>query len=226
MQPRRGVWIRLREEEGENMAVKVERALLTVADKRGVAEFGQGLEELGIELIATRGTARALRQAGVSVQSVSQVTGFPETLDGRIKTLHPTIHVAIHAKQTPEHRQQLQDLSLAPIGLVVVNLMPFEEVIRQPGVTPEEALEQIDVGGGSLLRAAAKNYQAVAIVCDPNDYSMVLEALQRRCEVSDAVRAWLALKAFQFSASYEALVAEYLTGELAPILKAARMEMP
>jgi phosphoribosylaminoimidazolecarboxamide formyltransferase/IMP cyclohydrolase len=208
------------------MTIKVERALLTVANKRDVAEFGRGLEELGIELIATGGTARVLRQAGVSVQSVSQVTGFPETLDGRIKTLHPAIHVAIHAKQTPEHRQQLQNLSLSPIGLVAVNLMLFEEVIRQPGVTPEEALEQIDVGGGSLLRAAAKNYQAVAVICDPGDYPMVLAALGRRCEVPDAIRAWLALKAFRLSASYEALVTEYLTRELAPILKAARMDLP
>jgi len=208
------------------MGIKVERALLTVADKRKVAEFGQGLEALGIEIIATLGTARAVRQAGVSVQTVSQVTGFPETLDGRIKTLHPTIHVAIHAKPTPEHRQQLQDLSLSPIGLVAVNLQPFEEIVRRPGVTPEEALEEIDVGGGSLLLGAAKNYQAVTVVCDPNDYPTVLKALRHRREVPDALRAWLALKAFRLSASYEALVTEYLTQELAPLLKAAHMTLP
>ena len=207
------------------MVVKVERALLTVADKKGLAELGQELEALGIELVATRGTARALQQAGVAVRRVAQVTGFPEVLNGRIKTLHPAIHVAIQAKQTPRHQRQLQDLSLSPIGLVVVNLRPFEEIVQQPGVAPEEALEQIDIGGGALLRAAAKNYEAVAVVCDPGDYSMVLQALRRRREVPFATRAWLAVKAFRLSASYEALVAEYLTQELSPVLKAARLRL-
>jgi len=208
------------------MTPKVERALLTVADKRNLAELGQGLAALDIEIIATRGTARSLRQAGVSVQQVAQVTGFPEALDGRIKTLHPAIHVAIQAKPTPDHQQQLQDLSLSPIGLVAVNLMPFEDVIQRPDIMPEEALEQIDVGGGALLRAAAKNFEAVAVVCDPDDYDMVLRTLRRRREVPYAIRAWLALKAFQFSASYEALVAEYLTQKLSPMFRAARLKPP
>ncbi len=208
------------------MRVKVERALLTVADKRGVVELGRGLEALGIELVATRGTARELRQAGVSVQGVAQVTGFPEALDGRIKTLHPAIHVAIQARQTAPHQRQLRNLSLSPIGLVVVNLQFFEEVIQRPGVTPEEALEQIDVGGGALLRAAAKNYEAVAVVCDPDDYAIVLRTLRHRHEVPYVMRAWLALKAFRLSAHYEAVVAEYLTQELSPMLRAARMSLP
>ncbi len=207
------------------MVVKVERALLTVADKKGLAELGQELEALGIELVATRGTARALRQAGVAVRQVAQVTGFPEVLNGRIKTLHPAIHVAIQAKQTPRHQRQLQNLSLSPIGLVVVNLRPFEEIVQQPGIAPEDALEQIDIGGGALLRAAAKNYEAVAVVCDPDDYSTVLQALRHRREVPFATRAWLAVKAFRLSASYEALVAEYLTQELSPVLKAARLRL-
>lgn len=218
--------MRLLEDDGENVMVKVERALLTVADKSGVVEFGRELEVLGIELIATRGTARVLRRAGVPVQAVSQLTGFPETLDGRIKTLHPTIHVAIQAKHTPRHRQQLQDLSLAPIGLVVVNLMLFEEIIQLQGIKPQEALDKIDVGGGALLRAAAKNYEAVAVVCDPGDYSMVLRALRRRREVPYAMRAWLALKAFRLSAHYDVLVTQYLTKELSPMLKAARLKLP
>jgi len=213
-------------EEKRRMTVRVERALLTVADKRNLVEFGRQLEALGIELIATRGTARALRQVGVSVQQVAEVTGFPETLDGRIKTLHPAIHVAIQAKPTPRHQRELQNLSLSPIGLVVVNLMPFEEVIQRPGITPEDALEQIDVGGGALLRAAAMNYEAVAVVCDPDDYSMVLKELRRRHEVPYAVRAWLALKAFQLSASYEALVAEYLSQKLSPVFKTAQLKPP
>ncbi|MFZ5917635.1 MAG: hypothetical protein ACOYZ7_11920 [Chloroflexota bacterium] len=204
------------------MAVKVERALLTVADKSGVGEFGRELERLGIELVATRGTARALRLAGVNVQDVAQVTGFPEALDGRVKTLHPTIHAAIQAQSTPRHQQLLQDLSLSPIGLVVVTLQPFEEVIQQPGITPEEALEQIDVGGGALLRAAAKNYEAVTVVCDPADYDMVLRALRHRCQVPDVMRVWLALKAFRLSAHYEVLVAEYLSRELGPRFKRSR----
>jgi phosphoribosylaminoimidazolecarboxamide formyltransferase/IMP cyclohydrolase len=208
------------------MAVKVERALLTVADKKGVVELARGLEGLDIELIATRGTARMLQQAGVSVQRVSQVTGFPETLDGRIKTLHPAIHVAIQARQTPRHQRQLQDLSLPPIGLVVVNLMPFEKVIQLPGIKPEEALEKVDVGGGALLRAAAKNYEAVAVVCDPADYLRVLQALRHRREVPYAMRTWLALKAFRLSAHYDVLVAEYLTRKLSPMLRAAGLKLP
>jgi phosphoribosylaminoimidazolecarboxamide formyltransferase/IMP cyclohydrolase len=217
---------RLLEGDKQNMTVKVERALLKVAAKKGVVELGQGLEKLGIELLATHGTARVLRQAGVSVQPVSQVTGFPETLDGRIKTLHPAIHVAIQARQTPRHQRQLQDLSLAPIGLVVVNLMPFEEIIQLPNIKPEEALEKVDVGGGALLRAAAKNYEAVAVVCDPGDYSTVLRALRRRRAVPYAMRAWLALKAFRLSACCDVLVAEYLTQALSPMLKAAKLELP
>jgi phosphoribosylaminoimidazolecarboxamide formyltransferase/IMP cyclohydrolase len=208
------------------MAVRVERALLTVADKRGVAEFGRELEALGIELVATRGTARALRQEGVSVQGVDQVTGFPETLDGRIKTLHPAIHVAIQARRTPRHQQQLHYLSLPPIGLVVVHLQPFEEIIQRPDVTPEEALEKIDVGGGALLRAAAKNYEAVAVVCDPGDYALVLEALRTRREVPYVTRAWLALKALRLSAHYEAVVAEYLTQEMSSMLISAGFSLP
>jgi phosphoribosylaminoimidazolecarboxamide formyltransferase/IMP cyclohydrolase len=204
------------------MAVKVDRALLTVANKCGIAAFGRELEALGIEIIATRGTALELRQAGVSVQEVSQVTGFPETLDGRLKTLHPAIHGSILARRTARHQQQLRNLSLSPIGLVVVNLQPFEQVIQRPGITPQAALERIDVGGGTLLRAAAKNYEAVAVVCDPADYEAVLRALRPRRQVPEAQRAWLALKAFRMSAHYELLVAEYLGQVLAPLLETGR----
>jgi len=204
------------------MAVKVERALLTVADKSGVVEFCRELDRLGIDLVATRGTARVLRQAGLYVQEVAQVTGFPEVLDGRIKTLHPAIHGPIQARRTPSHQQQLLNLSLSPIGLVVVNLRPFEEIIQRADIRPEEALEQIDIGGGALLRAAAKNYEAVTVVCEIGDYEIVSKALARRRQVPNDLRAWLALKAFRMSAHYELLVAEFLSQKLAPRLKATR----
>jgi phosphoribosylaminoimidazolecarboxamide formyltransferase/IMP cyclohydrolase len=197
--------------------VKIRRALLSVSDKRGVAEFARGLSALGIALLSTGGTARALREAGVPVTEVSQVTGFPEMLDGRVKTLHPAIHAAILARRDlPEHRRQIEAAGIVPIDLVCVNLYPFRETVARPGVTPGEALEQIDIGGPALIRSAAKNHPAVAVVVNPDRYPAVLAELTASGgSVSDATRAALAAEAFRHTALYDAAIAGHLGREAA-----------
>ena len=147
------------------------RALLSVYDKTGLVEFAAGLAELGFELVASGGTARALSAAGLPVTQVDQVTGFPEILGGRVKTLHPAIHGGILARRTPEHLAELAAHDIAPVDLVVSNLYPFAATIARPGVTEAEAVEEIDIGGVALTRAAAKNFESVAVLCDPADYA-------------------------------------------------------
>src|SRR5215212_11192499 len=150
----------------------IRRALLSVSDKTGLAEFARGLGRLGVELLSTGGTAAALREAGLEVRDVSDVTGFPEMLDGRVKTLHPRIHGGILAvRDNPEHARALAEHDLGPIDMVVVNLYPFEQTIACEGVTLEEAVEQIDIGGPSMVRSAAKNFNDVAVVTSPELYS-------------------------------------------------------
>ena len=155
------------------------RALISVSDKRGIVGFAQGLVELGWEVVSTGGTAAALRKAGVPVTTVDQVTGFPEILDGRVKTLHPRIHAGLLARpDIPTHASALAEHGIVPFHLVAVNLYPFQATVADPGVTFEDAIENIDVGGPSMLRAAAKNHQYVLPVVDPKDYSTVLEMLR------------------------------------------------
>ncbi len=155
------------------------RAFLSVSDKTGIVEFAKGLVELGFEVLSTGGTKRALAQAGVPVTGVSEITGFPECLDGRVKTLHPKIHAGILAmRSNPEHMKQLHDLQIEPIDIVAVNLYPFKQTIAKPGCTLEDAIENIDIGGPSMLRAAAKNWQDVAVITDAADYDKVLEELR------------------------------------------------
>jgi len=154
------------------------RALLSVSDKNGLVEFARGLVGLGWELISTGGTARALREAGHSAVDVASVTGFPEMLDGRVKTLHPKVHGALLARrETPEHMRALAEHEIQPIDLVAVNLYPFRETVSRPDVAPEDAIEQIDIGGPSMLRSAAKNFASVYAIVDPTDYTRVLAAL-------------------------------------------------
>ena len=187
------------------------RAIISVSDKTNVEVLGQGLAELGATVFSTGGTRRALEAAGVPVRSVSELTGFPEILDGRVKTLHPAIHGGILARRDrPSHLAELAKHGLEPVDLVAVNLYPFAETVSQPGVTLAEALEQIDIGGPTLLRAAAKNFPAVIPLCDPTDYAPVLEAL-RKGGLDQAARQRLAAKAFHHTATYDALVAAYLT---------------
>jgi phosphoribosylaminoimidazolecarboxamide formyltransferase/IMP cyclohydrolase len=187
------------------------RALISVSDKRGLEDFAWGLSELGYEIISTGGTARALQERGIPVTPVSAVTGFPEILEGRVKTLHPKIHGGILAKRVPEHLKQLEEQGIGLIDLVVVNLYPFRETVSRPGVTLEEAIENIDIGGPSLVRAAAKNYTYVAVVVNPDRYPLVLEQLRSKGEVDPATRFELAVEAFAHTAAYDAAIAQYLS---------------
>ena len=190
------------------------RALVSVFDKTGIVEFGKKLVDSGFELISTGGTHRTLaEEGGLPVQQVSDVTGSPEILDGRVKTLHPVIHGGILARRDlPAHISELEAHGIGPIDLVVGNLYPFAETISNPAVTMEDALENIDIGGPTMLRAAAKNFPSVAVVVDPNDYEWVAEKLSSN-GLTEGERRTLAAKAFQHVAQYDATVAGYLTEE-------------
>ena len=186
------------------------RALISVSDKRGVVEFAQGLVHLGWEIISTGGTAAALRAAKVPVVEVQEITGFPELLDGRVKTLHPAIHAALLARRSlPEHVSALQKHEIVPIDLVAVNLYPFQATISQEGASLEDALENIDVGGPSMLRSAAKNHESVLPVVDPSDYATVLEMLKNDT-LTPEIRREFAARVFTHTSDYDAAVAAYL----------------
>lgn len=187
------------------------RALISVSDKTGVVDFARALAKLGFEIVSTGGTAKALADAGVAVTNVSDVTGFPECLDGRVKTLHPKIHAGILAmRANPAHMRQLEELDVTPIDVVVINLYPFKQTILKPGVTLEEAIENIDIGGPSMLRGAAKNWQDVAVAVDPADYAVILDELDKAGEVTRETKFRLAAKVFEHTAAYDALISSYL----------------
>ena len=189
------------------------RAILSVSDKTGLVDFARGLSGLGCELYSTGGTKKALAESGVPVQSVSELTGFPEILDGRVKTLHPAVHGGILAKRNLDaHVKELEKNKIGPIDLVVVNLYPFRETVARPGVSMDEALENIDIGGPTMIRAAAKNHPHVLVVVDPADYGPVLEQLKSG-EIGQVERRKLAQKAFQHTASYDTAIAQYLRGD-------------
>ncbi len=195
--------------------MKIKRALLSVSDKRGIVEFGKELAAMGVDIISTSGTMKALRDAGVPVTAVQDVTGFPEMMDGRVKTLHPKIHGAILAMRDHEsHVQAMKDHGITPIDLVVVNLYPFRETIAKPDVTLADAIENIDIGGPCMVRAAAKNNKFVAIVTNPDMYGEITELLKKDGELSDAYRLNLARLAFTHTAEYDAAIAAYLTEEV------------
>ena len=186
------------------------RAILSVYDKTGLVEFAQGLAGLGVELFSTGGTKRSLEEGSVSVRGIEELTGFPEILDGRVKTLHPAVHGGLLARRDlPDHRAQLERHGLGYIDLVVVNLYPFMATISKPNVSLEDALENIDIGGPTMLRAAAKNYPSVTVVSDPEDYGAVLNALRDE-KVDQAFRRNLAAKAFQHVAFYDTVISQYL----------------
>ena len=191
--------------------LRVRRALVSVYDKTGLAELVTGLADAGVELISTGSTAAAIRNAGVEVSAVADVTGFPEILDGRVKTLHPAIHAAILADRSkPEHTEALRAHRFEPIDLVVVNLYPFRETVADTEVTPQRAVEMIDIGGPTLVRAAAKNHAHVGVVVQPSDYGVVLERLAEQGGLTAEVRADLAATAFAHTASYDADVRDWL----------------
>ncbi len=193
---------------------RVARALLSVSDKGGLVDFARGLAELGVELVASGGTAKALRDSGLKVVDVAALTGSPEMLGGRVKTLHPRVHGGILARRDqPGDQADLAAHELKTIDLVVVNLYPFEQAAARPGVTPEELIEQIDIGGPSMLRSAAKNCAHVGVVVDPQDYPTILEALRARGELDAETRSRLAVKAFARTAAYDAAIHAHLSAQ-------------
>jgi phosphoribosylaminoimidazolecarboxamide formyltransferase/IMP cyclohydrolase len=187
------------------------KALLSVSDKTGLVDFGRGLQSLGWDLLASGGTARTLRAAGLIVTDVSEYTGSPEVLGGRVKTLHPAIHAGLLARATVEDLDEIQKMGWEPIDLVAVNLYPFEQTIARPEVTLEEAIENIDIGGVTLIRAAAKNFERVTLACDPADYPSILYELEHG-GVSLETRRNLALKGFTQTARYDQAISTYLMG--------------
>lgn len=186
------------------------RALLSAYDKTGLVELAQGMVDLGWELVASGGSAKALREAGLPVLDVAEVTQSPEMLGGRVKTLHPAIHGGILAQDTPPDQADLAAQGIVPIDLVVCNLYPFERTIAHPGVTLAEAIEQIDIGGVTLLRAAAKNFARVTILCQPADYPFVLDELQANGTTTLTTRQQLATKAFAHTRNYDTAITAYL----------------
>jgi phosphoribosylaminoimidazolecarboxamide formyltransferase/IMP cyclohydrolase len=196
--------------------IKVKRALISVSDKSGLLEFVRGLQRLGIEILSTGGTARALHSGGIPVVEVGEYTGFPEILDGRVKTLHPAIHGGLLAvRDNPSHLAQLQEHHIGLIDMVVANLYPFRKVIQKKNVSLEEALENIDIGGPTLLRAAAKNFKNVAVVCNPQRYQDVLKELDVNSGIlADSVLRKLAVEAFSHTSSYDQIIFDYLNSRL------------
>jgi phosphoribosylaminoimidazolecarboxamide formyltransferase/IMP cyclohydrolase len=188
---------------------KVLRALISVSDKKGILDLGKRLAKLGIEILSTGGTARALRDASVPVKDVSDFTGFPEMLDGRVKTLHPRVHGGILGRATLEHQKQMREHGIDAIDLVVVNLYPFRETVAR-GASFEDVIENIDIGGPAMVRSAAKNHERVAVVVDPADYDRVVGEIEARGEISQALRFELCRKAFAHTAAYDGAIASHL----------------
>ena len=192
--------------------VKIKRALVSVSDKTGAVQLGQTLHAMGVQILSTGGTARSLQEAEIPVMEVSRYTGFPEMMDGRIKTLHPKIHGALLGKRdNAEHLKQMKTHGIEPIDLVVVNLYPFEKTVAKPDCTLEEAIENIDIGGPTMLRSSAKNYNDVAVVTDPQDYEKIIEEMKKsEGALSLETRFRLAKKVFKLTSHYDKAITEYL----------------
>lgn len=195
--------------------MKIKRALLSVSDKTGIVDFSKKLASAGVEIVSTGGTMRALKEAGIPVIHVSDVTGFPEIMDGRVKTLHPAIHGGILAvRDDPLHVRAMKEQKITPIDLVAVNLYPFRETIERPGVTLAEAIENIDIGGPAMIRAAAKNFKFVTVVTNPARYDEVAAMILADGCVSGMMRMELAAEAFRHTAQYDEIIAGYLRSEI------------
>lgn len=195
--------------------MRIKRALLSVSDKTGIVKLAQFLHDIGVEIISTGGTMTAIREAGIPVTYVSDVTGFPEIMDGRVKTLNPKIHGGILAvRSNLEHMAALEKHDIKPIDLVVVNLYPFKETIAKPNVTEAEAIENIDIGGPAMVRASAKNFRDVIIVTNPARYTSLIAMLQQYGDADIKTRKTLAKEAFNHTSEYDAMICEYLTKQL------------
>ncbi|TET87671.1 MAG: IMP cyclohydrolase [Desulfobacteraceae bacterium] len=191
---------------------KIERAIISVTDKSGIVEFAKSLSELGVQILSTGGTARALREGGISVTDISDYTGFPEMMDGRVKTLHPKVHGGLLGlRDNPEHVEMMKAHGIKTIDMVVVNLYQFEKTVAEEGVTLEEAIENIDIGGPSMLRSSAKNFRYVTVIVDPADYEVVLREMKKTGgETTLKTRFRLARKVFQLTHQYDGAISEYL----------------
>lgn len=190
--------------------MKIQRALLSVSDKTGLVAFAQVLAAAGVELLSTGGTAKVLREAGLTVKDVSEHTGCPEMLDGRVKTLHPKVHGGLlYIRNNEQHKAAVKQYGIAPIDLIVVNLYPFEQTVAKPGVSLTEAIENIDIGGPSMLRSAAKNHNSVTVVVDPADYDKVAQQIKVAGETTLELRRKLAAKAFARTATYDRTIANH-----------------
>jgi len=191
--------------------VKIKRALISVSDKSGIIDISKELSSMGVELISTGGTYKILKENNVPVKEVSEITGFPEMLDGRVKTLHPKIHGGILARRDiPEHMAAIKEKGIAPVDMVIVNLYPFKSTVLKEGVSFEDIVENIDIGGPSMIRAAAKNYRSVAVITDPNQYPEVLEQLRSSGEIDLPLLEKLMAEAFINTANYDAMIASYM----------------
>lgn len=191
---------------------KIQRAILSVTDKQGIVEFAKAISKFGIEILSTGGTARSIREAGVKVMEISDYTGFPEIMDGRVKTLHPMVHGGLLGlRENPEHVSVMNRLGIKPIDMVVVNLYQFEKTVSRPGVSLEEAIENIDIGGPSMLRSSAKNFRSVTVIVDPADYQAVLDEMKATGgETTLETRFRLAKKVFSLTSAYDGAISRYL----------------
>jgi phosphoribosylaminoimidazolecarboxamide formyltransferase/IMP cyclohydrolase len=192
---------------------RVKRALISVSNKKGVTELAKVLADMGVEILSTGGTAKTLRDAGITVKDVSEHTGSPEMLDGRVKTLHPRIHGGLLSRRdNPKDMEEIRKYGIEMIDMVIVNLYPFEETISKQGVTFADAIENIDIGGPAMLRSASKNFRDVAVVVDPSDYDGIMGEMKKMGgDLSYVTRLELARKVFQHTSRYDGLIADYLT---------------
>ncbi len=195
--------------------MKIKRALISVSDKTGVVEFARKLHEAGVEIVSTGGTMKAIKEAGIPVTYVSDVTGFPEIMDGRVKTLNPYIHGGILAvRDNPEHVREMEEHHITGIDLVAVNLYPFKQTIAKPDVELAEAIENIDIGGPAMIRAAAKNFKFVTVITNPGRYTQIADMVAKDGEVDDHTRMELAQEAFAHTADYDTAIKDYLAEQL------------
>ena len=190
---------------------KIERAIISLTDKSGIENFAQELSDLGIEILSTGGTAKKMREHGIDVVGVSDFTGFPEMLDGRVKTLHPKVHGGILAQRdNQKHQEQMAEHGLKPIDLIVVNLYAFDKATADPGCTVANAIENIDIGGPTMLRAAAKNFQDVTVIVDPADYPQVIAEIKQQGNTTLKTRFRLACKVFDLTSKYDTAIIQWL----------------
>ena len=193
---------------------RIERAIISVTDKAGIVDFSKNLFEMGVEILSTGGTAKVIREGGVEVKDISEYTGFPEMLDGRVKTLHPKVHGGLRGvRDNPEHVRMMEENGISNIDMIVVNLYQFEKTVAKDNVTLEDAIENIDIGGTAMLRSSAKNYQDVTVVVDPTDYEIVLKEMRENNGATLLkTRFRLAKKVFNLTHKYDGAISKYLEG--------------